>query len=55
MKETETLFWGHEEVVRPEWIDYNGHFNAGYYMVCFDEALEPLMEHIGLGLSLINI
>ena len=49
MKETETLFWGHEEVVRPEWIDYNGHFNAGYYMVCFDEALEPLMEHIGLG------
>ena len=24
-------------VVKPEWIDYNGHMNMGYYAVAFDE------------------
>ena len=42
-------FEGYSDVVRPEWIDYNGHFNAGYYLVCFDEAIEPWMDFIGLG------
>ena len=27
-------------VVRPEWIDYNGHMNVGYYHVAFDVAAE---------------
>ncbi len=36
--------------VLPEWIDYNGHMNVGYYGVAFDLALEKLMvEHLGLG------
>lgn len=34
--------------VKPEWIDFNGHFNAGYYMVVFDDAVGPWMEFIGL-------
>lgn len=49
MNETRKLFWGHKDVVRPDWIDYNGHFNAGYYAVCFDDAIETWMDHIGLG------
>lgn len=36
--------------VKPEWIDYNGHMNVGYYGVAFDNALELLMvDHLGLG------
>ncbi len=36
--------------VDPEWIDYNGHMNVGYYGVAFDNALEMVMvEHLGLG------
>lgn len=36
--------------VLPEWIDYNGHMNVGYYGVAFDMALERLMvDHLGLG------
>lgn len=36
--------------VLPEWVDYNGHLNVGYYGVAFDMALEKLMvDHLGLG------
>jgi acyl-CoA thioester hydrolase len=35
--------------VRPEWIDYNGHMNVGYYLVAFDQATERLCEHFGVG------
>lgn len=36
--------------VLPEWIDYNGHMNVGYYGVVFDLAFERLLvEHLGLG------
>lgn len=34
--------------VRPEWVDYNGHLNDGYYMVVFSQATEALMDLIGL-------
>ena len=34
--------------IKPEWIDFNGHFNAGYYMVVFDEAIGPWMRFVGL-------
>lgn len=36
-------------VVRPEWIDYNGHMNVGYYVVAFDQATEALCAHLGVG------
>ncbi len=39
----------HRAVVVPEWIDYNGHFNAGYYVVVFDDALTGWLDHCGLG------
>ena len=35
-------------VVRPEWIDYNGHMNIGYYLVAFDNACESFFHFIGL-------
>jgi len=36
-------------VVRPEWIDYNGHLNLAYYLVLFDWATDALWEPLGLG------
>lgn len=36
------------QVVRPEWIDYNGHLSEGYYVVIFGFATDALMDRIGL-------
>ena len=35
-------------LVRPEWIDHNGHLNLAYYVVLFDEATDALWAEIGL-------
>ena len=32
----------------PEWIDDNGHMNAGYYMVVFDDATGPWHDLCGI-------
>ena len=37
-----------DAAVRPEWIDYNGHMNVGYYVVAFDAAADLLMDACGL-------
>src|SRR2546430_10240368 len=34
--------------VRPEWIDYNGHMNMGYYLVVFDFATDEFLDWVGL-------
>ncbi|TCZ66798.1 acyl-CoA thioesterase [Roseicella aquatilis] len=36
-------------VVRPDWVDNNGHMNMGYYMVVFDIATDQLWPSLGLG------
>lgn len=36
------------DVVRPEWIDYNGHMNVGYYHVVFDIATDRFSEFLGM-------
>lgn len=36
-------------LVRPEWIDHNGHLNLAYYIVLFDEATDALWQAVGLG------
>ena len=41
----------HRDVVRPEWIDANGHFNMGYYVVAFDMATDTWLDYIGLTAS----
>ena len=35
--------------VLPEWIDHNGHMNAGYYLVVFDDATGPWTAFCGIG------
>jgi acyl-CoA thioester hydrolase len=42
-------FDGYRDLVRPEWIDHNGHMNMGYYLVVFDFATDAWMRYIGLG------
>ena len=39
----------HQETVRPEWLDYNGHLNMGCYLVAFDHASDKFLDHVGLG------
>jgi acyl-CoA thioester hydrolase len=34
-------------VVRPEWIDYNGHMNVAFYIKAFDEAFDELYTLLG--------
>jgi acyl-CoA thioester hydrolase len=35
-------------VVRPEWIDINGHMNVAYYVLAFDQAVDVLWTELGL-------
>ena len=43
-----TPFAEGRDVVRPEWIDYNGHMNVGYYQVVFDLAADVFFDFLGL-------
>jgi acyl-CoA thioester hydrolase len=43
------LFQSGRVSVQPEWIDYNGHMNVGYYVVAFDRASDGLCDHLGCG------
>jgi len=38
----------HTAVVQPEWIDYNGHVNDGYYVVGFTKATDAVQDLVGL-------
>jgi acyl-CoA thioesterase FadM len=38
----------YRDVVRPEWIDNNGHMNMGYYLVVFDFATDAFFPWVGL-------
>ena len=39
-----------QQSVLPEWIDYNGHMNVGYYGIAFDLASDVfLSHHLGIG------
>jgi acyl-CoA thioester hydrolase len=38
----------YRDVVRPEWIDHNGHMNMGYYLVVFDFATDAFLAWVGL-------
>jgi acyl-CoA thioester hydrolase len=39
----------HQDIVRPEWIDSNGHMNLAYYVVLFDLATDRLYDALGIG------
>lgn len=38
----------HRGVVRPDWVDYNGHLNVAYYLVAFDHATDVFLDWVGL-------
>ena len=48
MSTIDTPYRGGSAVVKPEWIDHNGHMNVGYYHVVFDASLGPFFQFIGL-------
>jgi acyl-CoA thioester hydrolase len=41
-------FTAYRDVVRPEWLDYNGHLNDASYAIVLTHAHELLLEHLGL-------
>lgn len=45
----QALFEAYRDIVRPEWIDDNGHMNMGFYLVVFDMASTPFFHFVGLG------
>ncbi len=48
---TSAPFDAYREIVRPEWIDDNGHLNMGYYVVVFDSATDAWLDYVGLSAS----
>ena len=38
-----------EEIVKDEWIDYNGHLNMAFYNVLFDKGVDFFYDMIGVG------
>jgi acyl-CoA thioester hydrolase len=45
----ETPFDRYRDLVRPEWVDANGHLNMGYYVVVFDLATDAFFDWVGIG------
>ena len=45
---TSPLVIAHGEVIE-DWIDYNGHMNMAYYVQCFEESSDYLLEAVNLG------
>src|SRR5262245_20748447 len=41
-------FDAYRDMVRPEWIDHNGHMNMGFYLVVFDFATDAWFRNLGL-------
>jgi len=40
------------QTVQPEWIDYNGHMNVGYYGIVFDQASDIFLStQLGIGVE----
>ena len=35
--------------VRSEWLDYNGHMNAGFYAIAYNLAMEQFWQRMALG------
>lgn len=42
-------FDGFRALVKPEWIDGNGHLNMAYYVLIFDYATDAWFEYLGIG------
>ena len=49
IKRGEVLLY--DTVVKPEWIDHNGHMNVAFFVLAFDEATDAAYEHWGIGMD----
>jgi acyl-CoA thioester hydrolase len=38
----------YRSAIRPEWIDYNGHLRDAYYVVVLSDAIDALMDRVGI-------
>ena len=38
----------HRSPVQPGWIDYNGHLRDAYYLVVLSDAIDALMDRVGI-------
>jgi acyl-CoA thioester hydrolase len=38
----------YRDIVRAEWVDYNGHLRDAFYMLIFSFATDALIDQIGL-------
>ncbi|WP_043646062.1 thioesterase family protein [Caenispirillum salinarum] len=38
----------HQETVKPDWVDYNGHMNVAYYVLAFDHATDTFLDSVGM-------
>jgi acyl-CoA thioester hydrolase len=38
----------HRTIIRPDWLDYNGHLNEAYYLLVFSHATDALIDLIGM-------
>lgn len=45
---TETALTIYRDVVREEWVDYNGHLRDAFYLLIFSFATDALIDRIGL-------
>lgn len=43
-----------EQIVVPEWVDFNGHMNVAYYMVAFDRCVDDMYNRLGVGPDFID-
>lgn len=43
------MWAGHDDHVRPEWLDGNGHMNLAYYVAVFDRGTDAWLDLAGLG------
>lgn len=43
-----------EQIVVPEWVDFNGHMNVAYYVVAFDRCVDDMYNRLGVGPAYID-
>ena len=54
MDNEETLLQLYTDVVRPEWIDYNGHMTESRYLFAASETSDAFLRMIGADLDYVK-
>jgi acyl-CoA thioester hydrolase len=43
-----------DQVIEPDWIDYNGHLNMAFYNVLFDRGVDHVYDLLGIGVDYVR-